>query len=215
MTQVLVSQRDPALRNPTKPVGPFYTREEATRLCATLGWRMVEDAQRGYRRVVPSPRPKEIIELPAIQAALGSDALVIACGGCGIPVVFSRERLVGIDAVIDKDLTSSLLASELEAELLLISTSVDRVALNYGTPGEQPLGHLTASEARRYLREGQLPSGSMGPKIEAALGYLEHGNNLVIITSPQRIGEALHALAGTRITPTLRVADAPRTRDAA
>ena len=135
--------------------------------------------------------------------------------GGGIPVVFSRERLVGIDAVIDKDLTSSLLASELEAELLLISTSVDRVALNYGTPGEQPLGHLTASEARRYLREGQLPSGSMGPKIEAALGYLEHGNNLVIITSPQRIAEALHALAGTRITPTLRVADAPRTRDAA
>ena len=122
---------------------------------------------------------------------------------------------MGIDAVIDKDLTSSLLASELEAELLLISTSVDRVALNYGTPRELPVEHLSASEARRYLREGQFPSGSMGPKIEAALGYLEHGGKLVIITSPQRIAEALHGLAGTRIAPTLRVADAPRACNAA
>jgi carbamate kinase len=186
VTQVLVSPRDPAFRNATKPVGPFYTGEEAAKRRATLGWSIVEDAYRGYRRVVPSPRPKEIIELPAIQAALGSDALVTACGGGGIPVVYHRERLVGVDAVIDKDLTSSLLASELEAELLLISTSVDCVALNYGAPGERPLEQLSVTEARRYLRDGQFPSGSMGPKIEAALGYLEHGGRLVIITSPAR-----------------------------
>jgi len=215
VSQVLVSPRDPAFRNATKPVGPFYTREEAERRRATLGWRMVEDAHRGYRRVVPSPRPKEIIELPAIQAALESDALVIACGGGGIPVVFHRERLVGIDAVIDKDLTSSLLASELEAELLLISTSVDCVALNYGAPGERPLEHLSASEARRYLRQGQFPPGSMGPKIEAALGYLERGGQVVIITSPERIAEALHGLAGTRIALAGKVALVPGARDAA
>jgi carbamate kinase len=201
VTQVLVSRRDPAFRNPTKPVGPFYTREEAERRRTTLRWHMEEDAQRGYRRVVPSPQPKEIIELPAIQAALASGALVIACGGGGIPVVFRRDRLVGIDAVIDKDYASSLLAWELEAELFLISTSVDHVVLNYGTPQQQPLDRLTAAEARRYLGEGHFAPGSMGPKIEAALRYLERGGRLVIITAPERIPEALHGLAGTRIVP--------------
>ena len=215
VTQVLVSARDSAFHNPTKPVGPFYTREEAERRHASLGWHLVEDAQRGYRRVVPSPRPKEIIELPAIQAALASDALVIACGGGGIPVAFRRDRLVGIDAVIDKDLTSSLLASELQVELFLISTSVDCVALNFGTPGERSLEHLSASEARRYLREGHFPPGSMGPKIEAALEYLDNGGKLVIITSPERIAEALHGLAGTHIAPTVGVAEVPSTRHAA
>jgi carbamate kinase len=199
VTQVLVSRRDPAFHNPTKPVGPFYTREEAERRRDTLRWQMVEDAQRGYRRLVPSPQPREIIELPAIQAALASGALVIACGGGGIPVVFRRDRLVGIDAVIDKDYTSSLLAWELEAELFLISTSVDQVVLNYGTPHQQPVDCLTAEDARRYLGEGQFPPGSMGPKIEAALRYLERGGRLVIITAPERIAEALQGLAGTRI----------------
>jgi carbamate kinase len=201
VTQVLVSTRDPALRNPTKPVGPFYSREEAARRSSELRWQMVEDAHRGFRRVVPSPQPKEIIELPAIQAALASDVLVIACGGGGIPVVFRRERLVGIDAVIDKDRASSLLAWELEADLFLISTAVDQVALGYGTPAQQNLERLTVSEARRYLAEGHFPPGSMGPKIEAALAYLERGGKLVIITSPEKIPEALHGMAGTRITP--------------
>ena len=200
VSQVLVSRRDPALRNPTKPVGPFYSREEAARRSATLRWQMVEDAQRGWRRVVPSPQPKEIIELPAIQAALRDDVLVIACGGGGIPVVFRRERLVGIDAVIDKDRVSSLLAWELEADLFLISTAVDQVALRYGTPEQQNLDRLTAGEARRYLAQGQFPPGSMGPKIEAALAYLERGGKLVIITSPEKIPEALQGMAGTRIT---------------
>ncbi len=201
VTQVLVSARDPAFRNPSKPVGPFYSTEEAERRRATLHWHMVEDAGRGYRRVVPSPQPKEIIELPAIQAALASDVVVIACGGGGIPVVFRRDRLVGIDAVIDKDRASSLLAWELEAELFMISTSVEQVALHYGTPQQRPLERLSADEARRNLREGHFPPGNMGPKIEAALEYLERGGRLVIITSPERIPEALHGMAGTRITP--------------
>jgi len=215
VTQVLVSRRDPAWRNPTKPVGPFYSREEAERRRAASGWTMVEDAQRGYRRVVPSPEPKEIMELAAIPAALANDVLVIACGGGGIPVVFKRERLVGIDAVIDKDRASSLLAWELEAELFLISTSVEQVALNYRTPQERALKNLTAEEARGHLREGQFPAGSMGPKIEAALAYLERGGRLAIITSPERIPEALHGMAGTRITPVAEPAGLPHPRRAA
>ena len=200
VTQVLVSRRDQAFRNPSKPVGPFYNQEEAERRRRTLGWQMVEDPPRGYRRVVPSPEPKEIMELPAIQAALHSDALVIACGGGGIPVIFRRDRLVGIDAVIDKDRASALLAWELEAELFVISTGVAQVALNYGTPDQRQLECLSAIQARRYLREGQFPAGSMGPKIEAALAYLERGGKLVIITSPENLSEALHGMAGTRIT---------------
>ena len=200
VTQVLVSRRDPAWRHPTKPVGPFYPREEAERRRAAQGWTMVEDSGRGYRRVVPSPEPREIMELAAIQGALASDALVIACGGGGIPVVFKRERLVGVDAVIDKDRVSSLLAWELEAELFLISTGVEQVAINFGTPQEHGVAGLTPAEARRYLREGQFAAGSMGPKIEAALAYLERGGRLAIVTSPERIPEALQGLAGTRIT---------------
>lgn len=201
VTRVLVSARDPSLRSPSKPVGPFFTREQAEERRATLHWHMVEDAHRGYRRVVPSPQPKAILELPAIKGALASGALVIACGGGGVPVVYRGERLVGIEGVIDKDRVSSLLAWELEAELFLISTSVDRVTLNYGTALEQALERLSAEEARRYLNEGHFPAGSMGPKIEAALTYLERGGRLVIITSPERIPEALHSMAGTRITP--------------
>ena len=201
LTEVLVSPRDPAFRKPSKPVGPFYNPEEAERRHRTLGWQMVQDACRGYRRVVPSPEPKEIMELPAIQAALQSDALVIACGGGGIPVVFRRERLVGIEAVIDKDRASALLAWELEAELFLISTGVAQVALNYGTVNQQQLEGLSAGEARVYLSAGQFPPGSMGPKIEAALAYLERGGKLVIITSPENIPEALQGMAGTRIAP--------------
>lgn len=201
VTQVLVSRRDPAFRNPTKPVGPFYTREQAEERRRRQRWYIVEDAGRGYRRVVPSPMPKVIVELEAIAGALASGALVIACGGGGIPVVFKNDRLVGIDAVIDKDRASSLLAWELEAELFLMSTGVDQVSLHYGTPKQQPLDQLTAEEARRYLREGHFPSGSMGPKIEAALNYLERGGGLVIITSPEKIPEALQNMAGTRISP--------------
>jgi carbamate kinase len=202
ITQVLVSRRDAAFRNPTKPVGPFYTREQAEERQRSLNWQMVEDAGRGYRRVVPSPQPKVIIELHAIQAALESGSLVIACGGGGIPVVFQRDRLVGIDAVIDKDRASSLLAWELEADLFLISTGVDQVALNFGAPDQKLLDHLSAGQARRYLRQGHFPPGSMGPKIEAAIDYLKGGGKQVIITSPEKIPEAMQGMAGTRITST-------------
>jgi carbamate kinase len=175
ITQVLVSRRDAAFRNPTKPVGPFYTREQAEERQRSLNWQMVEDAGRGYRRVVPSPQPKVIIELHAIQAALESGSLVIACG---------------------------LLAWELEADLFLISTGVDQVALNFGGADQKLLDHLSAGQARRYLRQGHFPPGSMGPKIEAALDYLKGGGKQVIITSPERIPEAMQGMAGTRITST-------------
>jgi len=199
VTQVLVSRRDPAFHIPTKPVGPFYTPQEAERRRTEFGWHMVEDAHRGYRRVVPSPQPQEIIELPAIKAALSDGVLVIACGGGGIPVVFHRDEAVGVEAVIDKDRVSSLLASDLEADLFLISTAVERVSLHFGTPQQQSLAQLSAKEARQYRGEGQFPPGSMGPKIEAALEYLERGGKLVIITSPESIPDALVGLAGTRL----------------
>jgi carbamate kinase len=201
VTQVLVSRRDPAFDNPTKPIGPFYTQVQAEKRRRSLGWHMVEDARRGYRRVVPSPEPKVILELPGIQGALLTGALVIACGGGGIPVVFEQDRLVGIDAVIDKDRASSLLAWELEADLFLISTGVDQVALDYGTAQQKPLDYLSAEQAEHLLRQGQFPPGSMGPKIEAALSYLQRGGREVIITSPERIPEALQGMAGTRIAP--------------
>ncbi len=202
ITQVLVSKRDPAFQHPTKPVGPFYTREQVEERSRAHGWHVVEDAGRGWRRVVPSPEPTVIIELDAIRGAVLSGALVIACGGGGIPVVFEQDELVGIDAVIDKDRASSLLAWELEADLFLISTGVDQVALNFGTPQEKSLERLSATDARRYLSQGHFPAGSMGPKIEAALSYFERGGKEVIITSPERIPEALQGMAGTCITPT-------------
>lgn len=208
VTQVLVSGRDPAFRRPSKPVGPFYTREEAEQRQRTFGWQIVEDAKRGWRRVVPSPTPKVILELDAIKGALAGGALVIACGGGGIPVIYRDNRLVGIEAVIDKDRASSLLAWELEAELFLISTSVEQVALDYATPRARPLEFLALADARRYLGEGQFAPGSMGPKIEAAIAYLDRGGRLVIVTSPERIPEALHGMAGTRLATSLEAARA-------
>lgn len=206
VTQVLVSMRDPAFREPSKPVGPFYTRAQADERRARLKWQLVEEAARGYRRVVPSPEPKAIVELLPIERTLESGALVIACGGGGIPVILHDCQLMGVEAVIDKDRVSALLASQLGAELFLLSTSVDEVALNFGTPEQQPLHHLTADKARRYLQEGQFPPGSMGPKIEAALQYLERGGREVIITSPGKIGAGLEGKAGTRIAAQLETA---------
>lgn len=201
VTQVLVSRSDPAFRRPTKPVGPFYSREQAEQRRTTLHWEMVEDAKRGYRRVVPSPEPKAIIELLAIRRVLDAGGLAIACGGGGIPVILEDCRLRGVEAVIDKDRASSLLASQLGAELFLISTGVDQVALDFGTTRERPLARMSMEMARRYLREGQFPPGSMGPKIEAALNYLENGGPQVRITSPEKIPAALESQAGTWITP--------------
>lgn len=200
VTQVLVARDDPAFRNPTKPVGPFYTKREAAKLQQELGWVMREDAGRGFRRLVASPRPREIIELPEIRTLIAAGTIVIAVGGGGIPVTNENGGLRGVAAVIDKDLASSLLASRLGAELLIISTAVEQVYLHYGKPEQQPLAVITTTEAKRLLAEGHFPPGSMGPKIEAALQFLAQGGKEVIITDPEHLVPALQGKAGTKIT---------------
>lgn len=200
VTQVLVDHNDPAFLNPTKPVGPFLTLERAEQY-RREGKAVVEDAGRGWRRVVPSPRPLEILEMDSIRALQSAGFLVIAAGGGGIPVIRDEGGVLrGVEAVIDKDLTASLLATGLRADLFLISTAVERVAIHYRTPQERWLSEMTLEDARRYLREGHFPPGSMGPKIEAAIHYLESGGEMVLITSPPAIGRALRGEAGTRIS---------------
>jgi len=199
ITQVVVDAADPAFRNPTKPIGPFYTQEEAQEKKRRLGWEMVEDSGRGWRRVVSSPHPLEIVESHAIRACLGAGALVIAGGGGGIPVVRDRGRLKGIEAVIDKDRVSALLAKSLRADTLLFSTAVERVALDFGQPAQRDLDRLTPQEARRYLDAGEFPAGSMGPKIEAALEFLCAGGRRAIVTCPEKIALSLRGAAGTSI----------------
>ncbi len=199
ITQVLVDANDPAFDYPTKPIGPFYRLEEALERKRKLGWAMVEDSGRGWRRVVASPRPREILELPAIRAGLEAGVIVIAAGGGGIPVVRRAGRIVGVEAVIDKDRVSSLLARSLDAALLLFSTAVEQVYWHYGRADQRPLDALTCEEAQRYLEEGEFPPGSMGPKIEAALEYLEAGGSRVVIASPRNLQQALDGRSGTQI----------------
>lgn len=201
ITQVVVDPNDPAFENPTKPIGPFYTKEKAEKYKAEKGWRVIEDAGRGYRRVVPSPKPLEIVEEAVIKRLIDAGVVVIAVGGGGIPVVRLPDgSLKGVEAVIDKDFASSLLASKLGIDLFLISTDVEKVALNYNKPNQADLDRLTVPEAKKYLAQGHFPPGSMGPKIEAALQFLEKGGKEVIITSPECIGKALRGETGTRIT---------------
>ena len=191
---------DPAFTHPTKPVGRFFDREEAQRLAREHDWAFVEDAGRGYRRVVPSPRPVRILDLDAVEALLRANMIPITVGGGGIPVARDEQgRYHGVSAVIDKDLTSAMLALDLGAEALVMLTGVDRVALDFGKPTQRALDRLTAADARRHLDEGQFPAGSMGPKIAAALHYLEGGGREAIITSLDRCYDALHGAAGTRI----------------
>ncbi|WP_236698179.1 carbamate kinase [Pyrodictium occultum] len=173
VTQVLVGRDDPAFRRPSKPVGPFYTREEAERAARETGWAFAKDPRGGYRRVVPSPRPRGVVEMGAIEALLRAGYVVVAGGGGGVPVVRGERWLHGVEAVVDKDYTSSLIARLLGAEALIILTDVPYVYLDYGRPGQRPLERLTVSEARRLLEEGKLPPGSMGPKVEAAVEYVE------------------------------------------
>jgi carbamate kinase len=199
LTQVVVDASDPAFDDPTKPIGPFYTREEAERKHADAGWAIVEDCDRGWRRVVPSPMPVRVVEIRAIRALLDAGCVVVAVGGGGIPVVEDGGELRGVEAVIDKDHASRLLAVELGAELLFMSTDVDRVALNFGRENERELSVLSVSDAKRYYEEGHFPPGSMGPKILAAVAFLEAGGESVIITSPELIERALDGEAGTRI----------------
>lgn len=201
VTQVLVDQNDPAFHNPTKPIGPFFNKEKAEHYRSQEGWDIVEDSKRGYRRVVPSPKPIQIIELDSIKALLELGSIVIAAGGGGIPVVRDdKGSLRGVEAVVDKDFSSSLLASALQAYSLLISTSVEKVALNYKKPNQKDLDHVSLNEARIYLEEGHFAPGSMKPKVEAIIEYLEKGGEEAIITSPSALIRSLAHQAGTRFT---------------
>jgi carbamate kinase len=201
LTQTLVARNDPAFSHPDKPVGPFYTAKEASTLRKERRWHVINDAGRGYRRVVPSPQPLSILEGPIIKNAFDSGAVVIAAGGGGIPVVEDEEGLLhGVEAVIDKDHSASLLATLVDAEILLILTDVEKVALNYGKTDQQDLDHLTPSEAEQHLREGQFPAGSMRPKIEASLEFLKAGGEKAIITSLDLKMEALQGRAGTTLS---------------
>ena len=200
VTQIVVSERDPAFRRPTKPIGPFYNEEKARQLAREKGWTVVEDAGRGWRRVVPSPVPLEIVEIEAIRRLLKAGAVVIAAGGGGIPVMRQWDgSLHGVEAVIDKDLASSLLARMLGFEVLVIITGVERVALHFGTPTQRDLDRATPDELERYLEEGHFPPGSMGPKIRAAIEFVRAGGKEVIVTTPERIREALAGETGTHI----------------
>ncbi len=198
MTQVLVNIDDPAMKHPTKPVGAFYTRERVVELKRS-GHAIVEDSGRGWRRVVPSPRPIRIIEVDIIKELVQAGTIVVACGGGGIPVAEDNGALKGVDAVIDKDLASSLLAVEIKADVIVFLTTVERVALNYNTPQQVELDRLTLDEARQYLREGQFPPGSMGPKIEAAVEFVERGGDRAVVCLPEVVVEALEGRAGTVI----------------
>jgi len=200
VTQVLVDEHDPAVQNPTKYIGQFYSESDARLLAETNNWTVKEDPGRGWRRVVPSPMPLSIVPAPTIKTLVEQDAIVICCGGGGVPVYRMRDgRLEGMDAVIDKDLASAVLAREIHADLLLILTGVDQVSLDYASENPTPLEFLSVADAERYLKEGQFPKGSMGPKIRAALSFLRNGGREVIITSIPKALDAVHGKAGTRI----------------
>lgn len=199
LTQVVVNADDPAMRHPTKPIGPFYSHADAQERARTLGWQVVEDAARGYRRVVPSPEPIEVVEEEVIQDLLAQGVLVIAAGGGGIPVVRTPVGLKGVEAVIDKDRVSALLASRLGVDRFMISTDADRVYVDYRKPTQRPLGRVTAGEMAAHLAAGQFPPGNMGPKIESALRFLDRGGREVVITSYDHLRAAADGEAGTHI----------------
>ncbi len=202
ITQMLVREDDPAVLNPTKFIGQFYTEEQARDYQNSRGWQMKKDADRGWRRVVPSPEPLGAVEGEAIKQMVEAGTIVIACGGGGIPVyVDHRGLLEGMDAVIDKDFGSAVIGREINAGVLCILTSVDQVAINYGTPNQRNLEHCTISEIKKYYSQGHFPAGSMGPKILAAIKFLENGGDLVTITSFKNAGKAVYGQAGTRIVP--------------
>ena len=202
VTQVLVDQNDPAFQKPSKPIGSFMDEADAKKREAEMGWSVVEDAGRGWRRVVPSPLPKEIVEFDSVKLLLDAGTVVITVGGGGIPVVDAGDgELRGTAAVIDKDFASSLLAHSLKADLFLIATAVERVAINFGKPNQQWLDKMTLDEAKAYLEEGKhFAKGSMAPKIQAAIWYLENGGKHALVTNPENIGRALKGEAGTWIS---------------
>jgi carbamate kinase len=201
LTQCVVSPDDPAMQRPTKPVGPFYSQAEAEARQRQFGWSIVEDASRGYRRVVPSPDPIEIVELEVIRDLVERNVLVIACGGGGIPVIWRNEVLKGVEAVIDKDRASALLAAQLGVDLFVISTDTEFVYLDYKRPSQRPLRQVRADELQEYFEAGHFPPGNMGPKIESVLRFLRHGGKEAIITSCDHLREAVGGSAGTHVFP--------------
>jgi carbamate kinase len=203
ITQVLIDREDPAFKKPAKPIGGFMSAEEAQRRQQEQGWSVVEDAGRGWRRVVPSPLPKEIVELETVQTLLAKGIVTITVGGGGIPVIDPGDgNYHGVAAVIDKDYASSLLARAIKADLFVISTAVERVAINFGKPNQQWLDRIKLSEAKQYLAEGiHFAKGSMAPKIQAVIWYLENGGKQALITNPENIGRALKGETGTWIVP--------------
>lgn len=203
VTQVLVDKNDPAFKNPTKPIGSFMDETEAKRREKEMGWSVVEDAGRGWRRVVASPLPKEVVELEAVETLLKAGTVVVTVGGGGIPVIdVGDHEYQGVAAVIDKDFASSLLARLIKADLFLISTAVEKVAIHFGKPEQKWLDQMTVAEAKAYLQEGiHFAKGSMAPKIQAAIWYLENGGKEALITNPENIGRALKGETGTKIVP--------------
>lgn len=201
ITQVLVDRNDKAFQNPSKPIGSFMNEAEAKRRETDMGWSVVEDAGRGWRRVVASPLPKEVVELETVKALLSAGVVVITVGGGGIPVIDNGDgEYKGVAAVIDKDYASSLLARAINADLFLISTAVEKVAINFGKPNEKWLDRMTLAQAKQYLAEGiHFAKGSMAPKIQAIIWYLEAGGKQALITSPENIGHALQGETGTWI----------------
>ncbi|QXE92654.1 carbamate kinase [Geomonas subterranea] len=199
MTQVVVDEKDPAYQNPTKPIGPFFTQEEAERFRDKEGWAIVEDSGRGYRRTVCSPQPKKVLALNVIRQLAESGVIVVACGGGGIPVNYHTGEVMGTEGVIDKDFAASLLAYNLGAELFVVLTGVPKVALDFGKPTQRSIDLMTATEAKQWLADGQFPPGSMGPKIEASIEYLTHGGKEVIITTEKGIVDAMENGNCTRI----------------
>lgn len=200
VTQTLVNTDDPSFQHPTKPIGSFMPEEEALANRKEFGWEVVEDAGRGFRRVVPSPIPREIIELDVIRLLIERGYVVVATGGGGIPVIRNdRGEIEGVEAVIDKDLASSLLARNLGADTFIISTAIDAVYLNFGTENQKPIAHATLSEIKRYLAEGHFKPGSMKPKIESIILFLEGGGKKAIITSPENLLKSVRGESGTTI----------------
>jgi carbamate kinase len=200
VTQCLVDKDDPAFKKPSKPVGSFVDAKQAEALKAQ-GKNMVEDSGRGWREVVASPQPKEIVETAAIKKLIDSGFTVVACGGGGIPVIKEGGGLKGVAAVIDKDFASSLLAKEIGAELLLISTAVEQVALHFNTPQQRSVAKMTVAEAEQYIQEGHFAAGSMLPKVQAAVRFIQNGGQRALITDPPNIGRALAGETGTWVLP--------------
>ncbi|MCD7132373.1 carbamate kinase [Limosilactobacillus balticus] len=200
VTQIAVDPNDPAFENPSKPVGDFYTKEQADEIAKEKGYTFKEDAGRGYRQVVPSPLPMKIMELDSIKTLIDADKLVIAGGGGGVPVIITEKGLEGVPAVIDKDRSSALLADKIDADKLIILTAVDHVYVNYGKPDEKALKTLNVAEAQKYMKEGQFAAGSMLPKIEACLSFVEgHPEREALITSLDGLDDALAGKVGTVI----------------